>query len=857
MNNKISALSILLLALVLLPISLAQETAVTANAPSEDFTAAAKALITQDVCTTAKNIIKITNTGTQTNNYLMKAEGDAAEWIKYPSLFTLAPKQSTNVETVLNIPCIVEAGNYQLLTVISTTTGIEKEIVQDLTVVQTQPVILTVKEAAQKIKPCQTAKYLLNLSNPAKFAESYTFSIDNTNAKISEQKTTLNAGESKQIIVSIETKDCTYTGKQDMIFSVQTEKTQLIAELDLSLEIENTYIPVIADGISKIKTDYNKNSVDIEILNTGINTTDYIITASGIDWIAVTPRLVTVASQEKETITLYLEPTEEVKTGSYTAKITAETEDGASYEKELTIKLKKQGLIDNLFDKYLPLTILIIIAIIVFGIVLVYTIKYTSSEEYQKWKVQRLKEKEKLRAKRLKEKEAWAKEKERLRKEEEKLKEAARKEKERLETEKLKNAEDRKKQLELEKQRKQKEQEKLERKFAKKNEKELRKEYVFVSKKDIISGKKQGGILRKIMIVFALLILLSLAIIFNKPIINNITYVLAGIAILVVLYLIVRIRRLRNVTATWRGITLANEMKLFDIAWKNGLQQIKFKLNTPIKNLLMWAKKGRGRNERYICIDEHIYQYFRLGANTESNDFEETEATFKVSKKWLARKNIDADEVKLYYLTDGEWKEQETEKTDSDAKYVYYTAQALLGQNAIIGTEKVEEIEEDIPKSRILPLIVVLLISAVILLLINPSLITPVTPGIPMQKWTSGNEQTVDLNKYFIDPDGDTLDFGVKEDVEGINAEIIDGVAYLNAERDFTGTKTIVFTATDNKGGIAESNNVKLIVQTRMQGLLNTLLILLKYALCLIIIITGIIFVVKVLLFLKRSVTAE
>lgn len=846
MNKQIIAL--LIFVLLLLSISLAQETAVTAvnSSSTEDFTASAKALITQDACTIEKNTIRITNTGTQTNNYMIEAEGDAKDWIKYPSLFTLAPKQSTNVETLLNIPCTAEAGAYQLITVISTTTGIKKEIIQDLVVAQTQPISLTVKEAAQKLKSCQTAIYALNLSNPAKFVESYAFSIDNPNAKLSEQKITLNPGESKQVTVEIKAKDCAWTGKQDMIFFAETEKTRLIAELDLSLEIENAYIPVIADGISKIKTDYNKNSVDIEILNTGTNATEYLLSASGVDWIAVMPRLVAVDPQEKETVTLYLEPTEEVRAGSYDVKITAETEDSAKYEKELTIKLKRQGLIDNLFDKYLPLTILVIIAIIVFAIVMVYTIKYMSSEEYQKWRVQSLKEKE-----------ARAKEKERLRREEEKLKAAACREKERLEREKLKSAEDKKKQAELERQRKQRGQEKLEKKLAKKYEKELRKEYVFVSKKDIISGKKPGSLLKKFLFALVVLILLAGIIIFNKPILNNITYVLAGIAILVVLYLIIRIRRLRTVDAIWRGITLANETKLFDVAWKNGLQQVKFRLNAPIKNLIMWAKKGRGRNERYICIDEHIYQYFRLGANTEQNDFEETEATFKVSKKWLARKNIDADEVKLYYLDDGEWKEQETEKIDSDAKYVYYAAQALLGQNAIIGTEKVEEIEEEGEKTRILPLFIILLVAAVILLLVNPSLVTPTTPGIPMQKWTQGNEQTIDLNKYFVDPDGDELSFGVKSDIEGINVKIIDGIAYLNAKREFAGIKTIVFTAEDSKGGMAESNTVKLIVQTRIQGLLNTLLILLKYALFVIILITGILLVVKVLFFLKRSIAAE
>jgi len=848
---KKTIITLLILALFLLPISIAQA--------NEDFTANTKSLLSLDAGTVNTNTIKITNTGTQINNYLLTAEGEASEWIQYPTMFSLAPKQSTNVESILTIPYTTETGNYQIITIIATTTGLEKEIIQDIAVINTQNIQLTSPLTSQINGPCQKTTYTINITNPAKFIETYTFSINHPDAKLSETTATLSAGESKQITIDIEPNDCHQIGKYDMIFSAQTEKTNLIAELDLFLEIENTGIPEIAEGISKIKTDYNKNSVDLEIYNTGKNETEYLLTAEGIDWFAITPRLITIEPQKTETITLYTEPTEEVKQGSYPVKITVETVDGAKYEKELTIKLKKPGLIDNLFDKYLPLTILLIIAIIVFGIIAIYTVRYLSSEEYQKWKVQRLKEKEKQRAIKQKEKEARAKEKEKLRKEEEKLKEAARKEKERLEKEKLKQADDRKQKEELEKQRKQKEKDKLEKQLAKKYEREIRKDYVLVAKKEIIQGKSPTNIFTKILFALALLLILAGLIIFNKPIINNITYVLTGLAILVVLYLLVKIRRLSTISAKWRGLTLANETKLFDINWKKGLQQIKFKLNTPIKKLKIWAKKGRGSNERYICIDEHIYQYYRTEANAEANEFEEIETTFKVSKKWLSRKNIDADEVKLYYLDDGEWKEQDTEKINSDSKYVYYTSITDgLGQYAILGLEQIEQEEEETtPKTRILPLLVTLLIAIVLVLLINPTMINTNTTGIPSQKWTQGNEQTIDLNKYFNDPDGDTLSFGIKEEIEGIDVEIVEGIAYLMPAREFTGIETIVFTATDNKGGYAESNPVKLTVLTTMQGLTSKAILLFTYLLGIIIVITGIMFIAKVILLIKRSVVPE
>ena len=85
------------------------------------------------------------------------------------------------------------------------------------------------------------------------------------------------------------------------------------------------------------------------------------------------------------------------------------------------------------------------------------------------------------------------------------------------------------------------------------------------------------------------------------------------------------------------------------------------------------------------------------------------------------------------------------------------------------------------------------------------------TDGIPDQIWQEDLTHKIDLNKYFKDPDGDALEFASTE-IEHINVEINNGIAMLTPEADWFGTETVVFTADDGKGGVIDSNEIKLTV---------------------------------------------
>jgi PGF-pre-PGF domain-containing protein len=858
-------ITILMLALLLLPTVLADE----------DFSAQAKSLFSLEKCISEKNILTLTNTGDVTNNYQIVGVGETSDWVQYPGIFTISPGKSVNVETILNIPCDISAGNYQIISAVSTTTGLMKEIVQDVVVLPTENIIVTVDSIEKSAKPCETTVFNFDITNPASFQEKYTLSVDNTDVKISESEITINPNETKSTTVSYEPANCMVTGEKSLLFTASTEKTKLVAELDLFVDISKYGIPEIASGVNKIRTYYNENVVDLDIVNTGEEDVNYIVIVEGADWITVSPRMLTISGGDTEKVTLNLAPTSEVRKGKYEITLSAEVEDtGAIYEKSVTVKLTTQGIIDNLFDKYLPLTVLIIIALIVFGIIVIYSIQHMSTKEYQKQKLKKLKEKEKRKKQKAKDKIQKRKEKARLKLErvkekqklkEEKIKAKARKIKEKeLKKARKQKAREAKLLLKAKKEKRKEEdrekaklrKEKEEKKRVQKYQKELRKEYHIVARKDIIEGKKQRRILSKIIFALILIVLLVLVVIFVQPIINNLQYVLLGIIVLVVLFILGRIRRKRVVRAKWKGVSLAKSKKVFDVNWKKGLQQIKLKLESPIKNLKAKVKKGRGRNERYICIDEHIYQYFRVESNTEEDDVSDTEIIFKVPIQWLKRKGIDDEEVVLYQLENGEWEEVETEKTGWDEKYVYYKAYGeKLGVFAITGTETAEEVEEKEPRKGkgILALVGIIVIALLIFLLLKPASIEP-TAGIPAQSWLQGEQRSIRLNEYFADPDGDPLEFGLTEQVENIDIWFKDGIAYLTPDAEFIGERTVVFTADDLKGGYAESNPVKLIVKNKT---LNYLSKIVKFALGLIILLALIAVVIKLIAMIKENLSDE
>jgi len=83
--------------------------------------------------------------------------------------------------------------------------------------------------------------------------------------------------------------------------------------------------------------------------------------------------------------------------------------------------------------------------------------------------------------------------------------------------------------------------------------------------------------------------------------------------------------------------------------------------------------------------------------------------------------------------------------------------------------------------------------------------------GIPAQEWAVNTDHTLDLNEFFVDPDGDSLLF-THSTLNHITVDINDGIATLTPDESWTGTETVVIYAEDGRGGLVNSNRFRLTV---------------------------------------------
>ncbi|MFW5746037.1 MAG: hypothetical protein ACOCWQ_00625 [Nanoarchaeota archaeon] len=80
------------------------------------------------------------------------------------------------------------------------------------------------------------------------------------------------------------------------------------------------------------------------------------------------------------------------------------------------------------------------------------------------------------------------------------------------------------------------------------------------------------------------------------------------------------------------------------------------------------------------------------------------------------------------------------------------------------------------------------------------------------QVWKEGETHMLNLSRYFVDPDNDTITFSHFA-VDGINISVQDGVARFVPEEEFIGVRYTSFVATDSSGATARSPVVTLVVR--------------------------------------------
>ncbi|VVB81882.1 Uncharacterised protein [uncultured archaeon] len=750
---------------------------------SAGFLAFGDTSISTEPCNIAVRNVTVQNTGQELATYSVSVDGEGSDYVTFSAInFVLQPGLYTAISTYYKTPCDTTTGTYPIK-IYFTDGQDEQELAQELTVSMPENINITTKETTSVIEPCNTAAYTIELSNPANFTEIYTITAEgHPDVHVSEKQAVLKGGENKNIILSVTPEDCTQSGIYQLTAQFATEKSGQYKEQQLELIIKATDIPVLAEGISKIRTDYTDSTAELTIENTGDRTTTYSLSAEGISWATISPSTVSLNPGETKALALRLKPTSEVSTGEYPLIFTATVDQtGIKYTKEIAIKLQPPTFIEK--NPAAVMAIAIILLAILAGAF--FGIKYIRSpqfkEAYKQWKEKRKERAEKRRQIRAK-------------------LEAIRKEREQKRTELLNK---RKEQQEKEQKRKEAEQERIKKQLQRKLEHDFKKEYHVVAKKDLVVGKSKKNILKILAVVIGIIILILLAAGWTI-IAPNLQYVTLGLAILCVIFIAKKLSRTRIINAKWKNLLEKQTVSIK--AWSDGLSHLGITAKQPIKNLKLLIKKTKPST----APSPAIYQTFQIKTNTP--DALTYKATFTISKRWLARKQ--AEELRLGRYNQ-DWTTIPLKKTGEDKKVVHYTAELnKTGTYCIYAKVKKQPIKPTSTARKLIYGILAIAIITGIAVIIAPQQ-SIVTHGIPPQSWKQDTVNKIDLSKYFSDPDGDKLNYTTTE-TKHITIEISGSTAYLTPESGWAGEERTRFIADDGKGGQIASNTVPLKVQKQL-----------------------------------------
>ncbi len=480
---------------------LAEDGSLIEDIPSgEDFTATGTARIAAFACSPEEGQIIVSNTGRLLSAYELVPEGRAKEWVAFePKSFILQPGQSQVVQEFFSIPCDAED---ETLDIAIQTEELELMLSQDIIVQTPNNLVLAPVAYSREILPCGSADFMFLLHNPAEFAETYSLKITDSpeETALSDEKILLEPHENETIIITVNPKDCALSGDFTPVLQVATEKTKILAEIEMYLHVNNTGIPVISAGVDRIRALVEPQEAQITLENTGDNPTSYSLVLEGAAWITLQPQNIAIPARNTATIKLVMQPTETTAQGSYPVKLIAIVDKtGVEYGKELTIILKNPTFADKLFAEYLIYTIGAIVLFIVLVILVVWGIRRYNTPEAKARRAEKRAERERLRRQREAEREIKRKARE------EEIKRRA-EQKERNEKEKARDEERRERELERERLKAQNE-----------YEKQLRSENLVISKDSILPGfKATGKRFLKLLLVLIIIAAVMLGITYSK-----------------------------------------------------------------------------------------------------------------------------------------------------------------------------------------------------------------------------------------------------------------------------------------------------------------------------------------------------
>jgi PGF-pre-PGF domain-containing protein len=241
--------------------------------------------------------------------------------------------------------------------------------------------------------------------------------------------------------------------------------------------------------------------------------------------------------------------------------------------------------------------------------------------------------------------------------------------------------------------------------------------------------------------------------------------------------------------------------------WKCGLSLLSITPEKAIKNLKLLVRKTHAR----VAPSAAVYQTIQFKTNV-PEDATSIKATFTISKKWLARKQVSLDEVRLARYSNQTWSTISFKKSGEDKKVIHITADVdKSGTYSLYA--RVPQKPVSVGSKIVWGFVGVALLVIVAISLTSSS--NTVAHGIPPQVWQQDTVHTLDLSNYFKDPDKDTLTFSVSK-TSKIAIDISGNTAFMTPDPSWTGEERVKFGASDGKGGFVSSNTVPLRVQSHL-----------------------------------------
>lgn len=337
-------------------------------------------------CTTSIYKFDIANIGSTQEIYGLYVDSDFADWTTFSNNnIILNPGDKSKVYAFITPGCSFYGSHTFNFYVKTAYTELKAKIPVELNIDPCYDYKVTLKDLTESICENQQTTIPITITNKAEFINSYKLSLESPKfAYLDYNKVQIPSNSEATVNLIIEA-PVALEDDLDFELSVISSRGNLKQTKSFEINVENCYIPELEE--TKYTVSYNKTFTDLTILNTGNKQATYLLVLEAPDWASLEQDTITIIMpEETRSVKLITQPSSETRKGLYQASLTAiVNENNAQYTQDFNIELTKPGFflkafsaIKNNFKKILLYTLLLLTAL------LVALIAYLSIEKIKK-----------------------------------------------------------------------------------------------------------------------------------------------------------------------------------------------------------------------------------------------------------------------------------------------------------------------------------------------------------------------------------------------------------------------------------------------------------------------------------------